>query len=35
MTVATDHYEVQVDEDAAAEAKRILAAMPAGDGAGA
>jgi uncharacterized membrane protein len=34
MTVATDHYEVQVDEDAAVEAKRILAAMPAA-GAGA
>ena len=33
MTVATDHYEVQVDEDAAADAKRILAAMPANDGA--
>ena len=34
MTVATDHYEVQVDEGAAADAKRILATMPAGDGAG-
>jgi hypothetical protein len=33
MTVATDHYEVQVDEDAAAEATRILDAMPARDGA--
>jgi hypothetical protein len=33
MTVATDHYEVQVDEDAAADAKRILASMPAGNGA--
>ena len=29
MSVATDHYEVQVDEDAAADAKRILDAMPA------
>jgi uncharacterized membrane protein len=35
MTVATDHYEVQVDEEAAADAKRILAAMPAGDSAAA
>jgi Heat induced stress protein YflT domain len=33
MTVATDSYEVQVDEDAAAEATRILDARPAGDGA--
>ena len=33
MNVATDHYEVQVDEDAAAEAKRILDAMPARDAA--
>jgi Heat induced stress protein YflT domain len=32
MSVATDHYEVQVDEDVAADAKRILAAMPAGGG---
>ncbi len=31
MTVATDSYEVQVDEDAAAEATRILEAMPARD----
>ena len=31
MSVATDHYEVQVDEDAAAEATRILDAMPARD----
>ena len=29
MTVATDHYEVQVDEDVAPEAKRILDRMPA------
>jgi hypothetical protein len=29
MTVATDRYEVQVDEDVAAEAKRILDSMPA------
>jgi hypothetical protein len=28
MTVATDRYEVQVDEDVAAEATRILDAMP-------
>ena len=33
MTVATDRYEVQVEEDAADEATRILDAMPAGDGA--
>jgi hypothetical protein len=33
MSVATDHYEVQVDEDAAAEATQILNAMPARDGA--
>ena len=33
MSVATDRYEVQVDEDAAAEATRILDAMPARDGA--
>ena len=32
-TVATDRYELQVDEDAAAEATRILEAMPARDGA--
>ena len=32
MTVATDHYEVQVDDEAAADAKRILVSMPAGDG---
>ena len=32
MTVATDHYEVQVDEDVAADAERILASMPAADG---
>jgi hypothetical protein len=31
MTVATDRYEVQVDEDVAAEATRILGAMPARD----
>jgi hypothetical protein len=31
MTVATDGYEVQVDEDVAAEATRILDAMPARD----
>lgn len=29
MTVATDHYEVQVDEDVAAEATRILDGTPA------
>ena len=33
MTVATDRYEVQVDEDAAAEATRILEALPASNGA--
>jgi hypothetical protein len=31
MTVATDRYEVQVDEDVAAEATRILDRMPARD----
>ena len=33
MTVATDRYEVQVEEDAADEATQILDAMPAGAGA--
>jgi hypothetical protein len=33
MSVATDRYEVQVDEDVAGEATRILDAMPARDGA--
>jgi uncharacterized membrane protein len=33
MTVATDHYEVQVDEDVAAEASRILDGTPARNGA--
>jgi hypothetical protein len=33
MTVATDRYEVQIDEDVAVEAKRILDAMPTGNGA--
>jgi hypothetical protein len=33
MTVATDHYEVQVDEDVAAEATRILNGTAAGNGA--
>ena len=33
MTVATDRYEVQVDEDAAAEATRILEALPRANGA--
>ena len=33
-SVATDRYEVQVDEEVAAEAKRILDSLPARNGAG-
>jgi uncharacterized membrane protein len=35
MSVATDHYEVQVDEELTAEATRIVGGTPARNGAGA